>query len=339
MSVKTGEDQMIARHNSALIITLIVIAGVLLSGFSGWALYEADNKAIINSFKKDVNGRTDSLYRELIINLETLHSLSVMFSGETIPTFRQFSSEAKKILSRHDDIQALEWIPRVIHSERVLYETNNRQNFPDYQFTERESQGHMVTARKREEYYPVYYVVPSTGNEAAIGFDLASNSTRRQTLEKSRDYNRPLVTASIKLVQEHASQKGFLAFLPLYNGNPSTVADNRMNLRGFVLGVYRIGDIFNNAVLRDEPLGIDIVLVDETHDSKHDTLHVHKSRTGIPADDYFLYKKELPDIWGKKWIIIAKPTLSYVSAKRSWLSLVVFSIGIILTSRLGFYVY
>jgi len=115
-----------AKNNPALIIILVVVVGVCVSGFSGWSLYKADEKAIINDFKKDVDERAASLYREVTINLETLHSLSVMFSGDTIPTFRQFSSEAKKILSRHHDIQALEWIPRVLHSERVLYEIRNR---------------------------------------------------------------------------------------------------------------------------------------------------------------------------------------------------------------------
>jgi len=326
------------KNNPALIIILVVVVGVCVSGFSGWSLYKADEKAIINDFKKDVDARAASLYREVAINLETLHSLSVMFSGDSIPTFRQFSSEAKKILSRHNDIQALEWIPRVLHSERVLYETMNRQDFPDFQITERESQGHMVTAKERAEYYPVYYLEPIIGNEAAFGFDLASNPTRYETLENSRDYNRPLATASIKLVQENESQKGFLAFLPLYKDKLSTERISRSNFRGFVLGVFRIGDIFNNSALSEEPLGIDMVLVDETHGAKHDTLHVHKSRTGVAVDEFFSYKKELPDFLGRKWSIIAKPTLSYTSDRRSWLPGVVFFAGIILTLILSFYI-
>jgi len=311
---------------------------ICVSGFSGWSVYKADQKAIINDFKKDVDERAAALYREVAINFETLHSLSVMFSGDTIPTFRHFSSEAKKILSRHHDIQALEWIPRVIHSERILYEARNRLDFPDFHITERESQGHMVIAKERAEYYPVYYIEPLIGNEAAFGFDLASNPTRYETLNNSRDYNRPLATASIKLVQENESQNGFLAFLPVYKKELSTEGKNRSNFRGFVLGVFRIGDIFNNSVLSDEPLGMDMVLVDETNGSMHDTLHVHKSRTGVAVDEDFSYKKEMPGFWGRKWSIVAKPTLSYTSNRRSWLPAVVFFTGIILTLILSFYI-
>jgi len=326
------------QRNPALIIILVVAVGVCVSGFSGWSVYKADQKAIINDFKKDVDERAAALYREVAINLETLHSLSVMFSGDTIPTFRHFSSEAKKILSRHHDIQALEWIPRVIHSERIVYEARNRLDFPDFHITERESQGHMVIAKERAEYYPVYYIEPLIGNEAAFGFDLASNPTRYETLNNSRDYNRPLATASIKLVQENETQNGFLAFLPVYKKELSTEGKNRSNFRGFVLGVFRIGDIFNNSVLSDEPLGMDMVLVDETNGSMHDTLHVHKSRTGVAVDEDFSYKKELPDFLGRKWSIIAKPTLSYTSDRRSLLSGVVFFAGIFLTLILSFYI-
>lgn len=86
--------------------------------------------------------RAASLYREITINLETLHSLSVMYSDGNLPTLHQFSIEAKKILSRHHDIQALEWVPRVLHADRSLYENENQQYFPNYQS---QNENHKVT--------------------------------------------------------------------------------------------------------------------------------------------------------------------------------------------------
>ncbi len=175
------------KNNSIFIQILVVIAGVILSSFSGGFLYKVEEKAIISEFQKDVDERAASLYREVIINFETLRSLAILFNGDTVPDFKQFSLEARKILSRHSDMQALEWIPRVIHSERAAYESKQRQEFPEFEITERKEQGHMVTAEEREEYFPVYYVEPLIGNEAAFGFDLSSNFTRRKALEKSRD--------------------------------------------------------------------------------------------------------------------------------------------------------
>lgn len=327
------------KDNSIFIQVLVVIAGILLSSLSGWFLYDVEEKAIISEFQKNVDERAASLYREVSINFETLRSLAILFNGNSVPELKQFSLEAKKILTRHSDIQALEWIPRVIHSRRAIYESKQRQEFPEFEITERKEQGHMATAEKRDEYFPVYYVEPLIGNEVAFGFDLSSNPTRLKALEKSRDTATPQATASITLVQERAKQKGFLAFLPIYDGIPSTVIKRRKNLKGFVLGVYRIGDIFTSSVLSDEQLGIEMKLVDETLSSAHDILHIHKSRTGFTGHESITYRKELPEIWGRKWSLIASPTLSYIAVRRNILPQAIFVTGIIFTFLIVFYIH
>ncbi len=326
------------KNYSILVQILVVIAGVLLSSVSGWFLYDAEEKAIIGEFQKDVDDRAASLYREVSINFETLRSLALLFDEDAVPDSKQFSRSAKKILSRHQDIQALEWIPRVIHSQRATYESKKRQEFPEYEFTERKEQGHMVTAEERKEYFPVYYVEPLIGNEIAFGFDLSANPTRLKTLENSRDTATPQATASITLVQERAKQKGFLAFLPIYKGNPSTVDKRRENLKGFVLGVYRVGDIFSSSALGEELQGIEIKLIDETLSSENDILHIHKSRTGLIAHENITYKKELPDIWGRKWSLVASPTLSYISIRRDFVPQTIFLTGLIFTFIIVFYI-
>ncbi len=324
-------------NHSRLIPILVVITGVLLSSLSGWFLYKLEEKVIISEFQKDVDERAASLYREVIINFETLRSLAILFNGSTVPEWKHFSYEAQKILTRHQNIQALEWIPRVIHSERATYESKQLQNLPDFEIIERHEQGHMVTAEVRQEYYPVYYVEPLIGNEAAFGFDLASNPTRLEALEKSRDTALPQATASITLVQERENQKGFLAFLPIYRGSPTTVVKRRDNLIGFVLGVYRIGDIFASSALFHGALGIEMKLVDETLLSSHDVLHIQKSGIESRVHESIIYRKILPEVWGRKWSLIASPTLNYIEVRRDKLPLAIFVSGIIFTIFIALY--
>lgn len=95
------------KHHSILIQILVLTTGVILSSSSGWLLYAMEEKAIVNEFRNDVNERAAILYREIVVNFETLNSLTILFNGNTIPDFKQFSHEAKRILSRHSDIQAL----------------------------------------------------------------------------------------------------------------------------------------------------------------------------------------------------------------------------------------
>jgi len=247
-----------------LILITICALGICLSSFSGWLLYEAEEKSIIGELKRDVDERASSLYRELLINFETLQSLAILLRGTEDKDYEQFRSEAQRISSRHRGIQALEWIPRITHSERAQYVSRIRKYFPEYEITERQEQRKMVRAKERQEYYPVYFIEPLFGNEAALGFDLSSSPARLEALQNSRDRDAPQATASIILVQENEKQKGFLAFLPIYRGQPLTVEQRRKNLVGFVLGVYRIGDIFTSSALNEKLLGLEMTLVDET---------------------------------------------------------------------------
>jgi CHASE1-domain containing sensor protein len=83
--------------------------------------------------------------------------------------------------------------------------------------SERDDQGRLKPFNKKAEYFPVYYVEPYGGNEAALGFDLASNNTRLSGLILARDTNQKVATARIQLVQEkEKDQYGFLAFDPVH---------------------------------------------------------------------------------------------------------------------------
>ena len=82
-------------------------------------------------------------------------------------------------------LQALEWIPRVRAADRAAAENAARSVFPDCRFAERNAAPQAVTAVVREEYFPVYYVESSHGNEPALGFDLGSDPVRREALRRA----------------------------------------------------------------------------------------------------------------------------------------------------------
>ncbi len=327
------------KNNSIIMQILVIVVGLIFSSIISWSLYNMEEKAIVIEFRKDVNERANSLYREIIINLETLHSLSILFNSESISEFQQFRIEAKRILSRHCDIQALEWIPRIKHKQRDSYVSQQRKEFPKFEITERKKQKQMIKAKKRKEYFPVYYVEPLVGNETAFGYDLSSSPTRHATLKNSMDTATPQATGSITLVQENAKQKGFLAFYPIYKENPTSVEKRRENLKGFVLGVYRIGDIFTSSSSNNEPLGIEMSIIDETSPNKSEILYTHKFQDGAIAHEKIKYKKMLPKFWGRQWSLTASPTQKYIAVKRSFLPWVVFIAGVFFSVFIAIYIH
>ena len=325
------------KRNAQLMQLLVILTGLGLSVFASWVTYIEEQKALLIEFQFDVDERAALLYREVTLNFEALNALAILFGGEKPPSSQRFNSEAAKIMQRHNDIQALEWIPKVKHSQRASFEANQQKLFPDFKITERKQQGEMVTAQSRAQYFPVYFVEPLLGNRAALGFDLASNPTRLRALEQARDTSKAQATAGITLVQGSEKQQGFLAFIPIYQGSTDTLEQRKNNLQGFILGVYRIKDIFISSMLAGPRKGISLTLIDETLSQQPQTLYQHISRTGYSASNNLTYRKQLPSILGRQWTIVAAPTAQYIALRQDQSSILIFGAGVIFTFFLSLY--
>ncbi|QFU24304.1 diguanylate cyclase [Shewanella eurypsychrophilus] len=325
---------------SNYVLLLSILVGMTLSGLVGYSFYQNETLAIELDFKRDVDDKAAALERELLINLEVLYAVKGLFDSSDNVTEIEFKKLASSFLVRHQNIQALEWIPRVSDDERETFEALKRQKYPDFEFTEREFQGSMVKAAKRSEYFPVYYVEPLEGNEVAVGFDLASNPKRETIIDKSRDLDLSLATASITLVQEVSNQKGFLVFMPTYEGTPTTLVKRREKLRGFVLGVYRIGDMFETAIKYTDVQGINLKLIDNTA-IKAEELYINFSPEQVQDNTqlHLTYSKPLRRFGGRQWTLVTSPTLGYIAERRSLVPFLISALGMLFVLLGACYIY
>lgn len=224
--------------------------GILLSAIIFTVLRGLEVKNAQESFNGYAHERLDALETNVTRTLTSLVSIGGLYDASGNVDRRQFSRFAASLRERNQAIQALEWIPRVPKRWRPRYEQwARRDGFVSFQFSERLSSLEMVRETEREEYYPVFFVEPLEGNERALGFDLASDSVRRQALERSADTGQLVATDRIKLVQETSAQYGFLVFRPVYDGGiePTGIAGKRQALKGFALAVFRVADIVETA--------------------------------------------------------------------------------------------
>ena len=306
------------KKNLLGLILLFGCAGALFSVLIGWQTYRMEEKHILGMFKQEANHRAATLNESLRLNLEVIHSLKDHIVNLRAVGKKDFQTFASRALARHPGIQALEWVPRVSADLRTNMEkTAREEGHADFQFAERNSEGRLVRAGEREEYFPVYYIEPLAGNEAALGFDLASNPTLLKTLARSRDSGRALATARISLIQEKGDQKGFLLFIPIYDGDPKTVAERRAVLTGFALGAFRLGDIVEKALRQTSPApqGIVMSLLDDSAPEGEKLLYRHESRTGEGATEEITYRRALQEIGGRRWSIEFSPTAKYLTSQ------------------------
>jgi signal transduction histidine kinase len=101
----------------------------------------------------------------------------------------------------------------------------------------------------RAEHHAILYLEPlDRRNQAALGFDMFTEPTRRAAMARARDRAEPALSGRVRLVQEidEDVQPGFLVYLPVYRGGaiPATLEERRAALQGFVYAPFRADDLF-----------------------------------------------------------------------------------------------
>ena len=105
---------------------------------------------------------------------------------------------------------------------------------------------------QRDLYTAIVFLEPlDWRNERALGFDMYSEPVRRTAMERARDTGDPALSRRVTLVQETIddAQPGTLLYMPFYagGGRPDTVEARREKIQGWVYGVFRMRDFFNQA--------------------------------------------------------------------------------------------
>ncbi len=152
-----------------------------------------------------------------------------------------FQRYASPLRQRDPALQALEWIPRVPDAERSAFEAAMlTAGYAEFAMTEKRD-GVRVPSSARADHFPVAFVEPLAGNEAAVGFDLASEPSRLAAMEAARAERKPTATAPVRLVQGCPDGGlGTLVFAPAFDATGP--------LLGYGLGVFCIGQLVDTAL-------------------------------------------------------------------------------------------
>ena len=316
-------------------ISIIAISGIALSLVLTWQLHRYETNAIYNEFVIHVGEEVQFIDREIALDFDAIYALQAFFKAEQKVTQEKFASFSKDILLHHPNIQALEWVPQVLDSQRTQLESVLQEETPTFEISERNNDGTLIKAEQRNAYYPVIFIEPFVGNEQAFGFDLGSNKKRKQALDKARNTGMLVITESITLVQDEKQHNAFLAFLPIYHGQPNTKLQRTEYLNGFVLGVFKIKDLINSAIHHSSVKDIHIELSEQLTDTQNTIFKTPFSKEQIV--EQMRYEKTLAVIGGQMWNIVASPTENYMTSRRTTLPYILGGASFILTVILCFY--
>ncbi|MDD1621765.1 MAG: EAL domain-containing protein [Methylococcaceae bacterium] len=235
------------------LLTLITVFGLV---------FRSEQSRIQQAFDSQASA-VDRLLVEYADNvIDSTLVLRDLYSASGNVDRREFGAFAQRLLARHPEIQALEWLPRVSYDALPAFEKSVRdEGYPGFKVIERDSDGQPVPVGKREEYFPILFVEPMLGNEKAFGLDSTAKPLSRESKQMARDSGKAAASQRLMLMQRNDLEPGVLVSIPVYIN--SQVVDPKA-LAGFVSAVVLPARLADVAVrgLNTDIFGITLLDID-----------------------------------------------------------------------------
>ncbi len=339
-------------------IILSLTVGIIVSVGLYFFVQRWEDERVRNTFLAAAEDRAVSIQRALATKMELLGMLPAFFQavGVDVPqqTFKDF---VMPLITQDSSVQAIEWVPFVTHEQRAAFIAEAQKTHPNFQITEANADGKIVTATQRESYMPLYYVQPIEGNEVSVGFDISADKKRRQMLLNARDNAEAVAVSHVNLVADTADQHGSMVFIPIYrNDMPiQTLAQRRTAFAGFIMGVYLVGEVLDMSMKTLEPRPIDIRVFDVSPDIEEDArfLYFHPGQVDEEVlatlsdselrqdveDAKYKVKRDFY-ISGRTLSVVCTPAPGYhMTAGSTWQASALLALGLLITLLLAAYFY
>ncbi|MDG4549054.1 MAG: EAL domain-containing protein [Candidatus Contendobacter sp.] len=298
--------------------TLTALIGLALTSGLFLDLRQRNQEGLERRFQLIAAQRADLVIEKFRDNLRDLDAVKRFFDGSDQVTRQEFHQFVTPILDYYRGFQAIEWLPRVAREQRGEFEAAARRDgLVNFQFTELDGGGAIVPAAERDEYFPVYYLEPYAGNEKALGYTPAPpHPARGAVLTRAWDSGRLTLGERYTLVQEPAQYFSVLAFAPVYAGiTTRDVEERRRRLKGFVLGVIRVGAVVETALRNTAPQGLILRLIDLSAEGERQSLYewIPRLSSSRPvAETSLRYHQDFP-LADRMWRIEIQPNAAFVA--------------------------
>lgn len=178
------------------------------------------------------------------------------------------------------------------HEEKI-----RAQGFPDYA---------VHPAFERSTYTAIIYLEPfDWRNQHAFGYDMWSNSVRRDAMMRARDTASPAASALVTLVQEtDHTQHGFLTYWPVYSVMPvpNSVAERRKYFFGWVYATFRVDNLMHG-ILGEHDNFISFQVYDGAEVVANALIHNSRKNNVIPNIGYENFFDHIV-VQGRPWQIV-----------------------------------
>ena len=272
-------------------VFLVSLLGLLITLLAFRQVTSWEQQRVAASFRDAASDRILVVQRELELTLGMIQDIASFFDASPRIGRREFRKFVEPVIKRYSGIEVLGWIRRVEDADKEAFLDNARRSFPPFEIREINASGEITEATERPEYLPVLYVQPYKDNKQLLGLDMAKDPLFLPLLQQASASGRLQVRERTP-VPDNGVEGAFLVAVPVFykddkeSGDEESVEvpDNR-DLRGFAVGVFRIGEIVELALRSLSAGGIDMHLYRESDERNKELLYTHESRMTGPGYD------------------------------------------------------
>jgi PAS domain S-box-containing protein len=184
--------------------------------------------------------------------LESLRGLYLVFNGQPSADAIRVFAESHDLYKGFPEAKGFGFVRRVNSAELTSYEASMRTRVPGYSVKSIDAGG----STSLEEHFLIESIEPTSDLRSAIGFDLATEGVRGQTVERAMLSGKPTMTPLIPiLVGPNRYESGFFIYMPVYRTGvvASTAAERRAALIGWVFTPVVAEPIFQRLAAQLEP--------------------------------------------------------------------------------------
>jgi len=271
-------------RNITVVIGFLCIIISCIQIYSSFLFIQGESR---NRFENDVISSIDSIssvfesYEKILYSVKSFYESSDHFEAN------EFNGFISPILDRYKEISSIAWAPIVKGDERgaFLEHMNVHGYFSDIR--EKDSTGEMVTNKELNEYYPITYIYPTSGNEKILGYNLGSDKNHFDALNLALKYN---VQTSTNIIQSDIDKnnKIVMLFTPVYEKAES---------QGVITGILELSKLFS--IYGDKPFTLSI---SETQNGKS----VYKTGENFDENSILSFQESIK-FANKDWYITARP--------------------------------
>ena len=258
-------------------------------------------------FEQQTRLLESELQHEFSSHVGITQELKTFFDSSQIVTREEFQQFSSTILKQHPSVQALEWMPRVSRQQRADFENLWQPPIPIY---EQSSHDEKINAPPRNDYFPITFIEPLSGNEKFLGLDIASNPATLQALHNANGTGYPLVALSEK------NKHNIVIYAPVYTKDnaPRIRPYKKITLRGFVASEFNLRHEVAE-VLSKVP---NLQLLVKITDAASVLYNEFPSKPHHKTNNIELYKQSLLKVADRIWQISYLPADDFIYQHQSW---------------------